>query len=206
MNEEMIKIFDESRTEIGISSRKNVHEKGLWHETFHCWCIQKVDGIDCIYIQIRSDSKNDYPNLLDITTAGHLLANETVHDGIREVKEELGIDILFEDLESLGIIEDCIVTKQLIDKEFCHVYLYRFTDTKVSFKLQEEEVSGIVKTQFNNFYDFCVGNSHVMPVSGYVINESGNQVAISKKVTKKDFVPHQDTYFKNIAQRIKELL
>ncbi|CAM5275178.1 NUDIX hydrolase OS=Lysinibacillus sphaericus OX=1421 GN=LS41612_02185 PE=4 SV=1 [Lysinibacillus sphaericus] len=45
-----------------------------------------------IYFQIRSGQKKDYPGLLDITAAGHLLAVETVEAGIREVKEELGVN------------------------------------------------------------------------------------------------------------------
>ena len=83
MEEELLRIFDSNRNAIGTAPRHEVHRFGYWHETFHCWFICREEGIDYIYLQIRSESKKDYPGLLDITAAGHLLATETVHDGVR---------------------------------------------------------------------------------------------------------------------------
>ncbi|MEK4700857.1 hypothetical protein MKX47_14755 [Solibacillus sp. FSL R7-0668] len=51
---------------------------------------------------MRSKLKKDYPNQFDITAAGYLLATETVLDGVRELYEELGINIAFEELKALG--------------------------------------------------------------------------------------------------------
>lgn len=90
MELELLKIFGDDRNQIGVASRKDVHRLGYWHEAFHCWFVSNEKGIDYIYLQLRSNSKKDYPNLLDITAAGHLLANETVRDGVREIKEEIG--------------------------------------------------------------------------------------------------------------------
>ncbi|MFE4712635.1 NUDIX domain-containing protein [Paenibacillus sp. NPDC056722] len=103
MNSEILKIFDDNRNTIGVSTREEVHRLGLWHETFHCWFISREGNKDYIYLQLRSDQKKDYPNLLDITAAGHLLAHETVLDGIREVHEEIGIEVTIDELESLGV-------------------------------------------------------------------------------------------------------
>lgn len=93
MSIEMIKIYDEQKNPLGITSRDIVHQKGYWHDTFHCWFLKNENNIDYIYFQLRSKVKNDFPNLLDITAAGHILANETVGEGIREIKEELGMDV-----------------------------------------------------------------------------------------------------------------
>lgn len=120
---------------------------------FHCWFLKNENNIDYIYFQLRSKVKNDFPNLLDITAAGHILADETVGEGFREIKEELGMDVSMEDLELIGVIKDCIITENFIDKEFGNVYMYRVNEEPV-YKLQKEEVSGIVRTKFKNFYDF----------------------------------------------------
>ena len=81
---ERLKVFDESYTYVKEDSRDEVHRKGLWHETFHCWLMDD----EFVYIQKRSAVKKDFPGLFYITAAGHILATETVMDGIREVEEE----------------------------------------------------------------------------------------------------------------------
>ena len=204
MENEIIKIFDEYKTQIGTASREEVHKKGYWHETFHCWFIGEEKGIDYIYFQIRSDIKKDFPSLLDITAAGHILANETIADGIREVKEELGIDVSLDELVSLGVIKDCIMIEDFIDRELSNVYLYRIKDPIYEYRLQKEEVSGIVKAEFNDFYDLCLGKKEEISVEGFKINEFGEEVSIKKNVNKKDFVPHQDTYLQSVVKLISE--
>ncbi|MFJ7939614.1 NUDIX domain-containing protein [Peribacillus sp. NPDC096622] len=198
---EELKIFDENRNEIGIADRSEVHKKGHWHETFHCWFVDKKDGIDYIYFQKRSDEKKDFPTLLDITAAGHIMSNESVSDGIREVKEELGIDVQFEELISLGVIEDCIVTNSFIDRELGNVYLYHMKDTD-DFNLQKEEVSGIVKTEFNNFSDLCLGKQNKIIVEGFKINELGKKIVLKKNVSLDQFVPHQKSYLEKVVKLI----
>lgn len=103
METELIKIFDDDGTSIGVATREEVHKKGYWHETFHCWFISREKGVDYLFFQLRSKEKKDYPNLLDIAAAGHILAHETVKDGIKEVNEEIGIDVTWDELISLGV-------------------------------------------------------------------------------------------------------
>ena len=63
MNDEILKIFDEHKNQIGTANREEVHQKGYWHETFHCWFIGEEMGIDYIYFQIRSDFKKRFPQV-----------------------------------------------------------------------------------------------------------------------------------------------
>lgn len=204
MENERLKIFDEHRNQVGAASRKEVHKTGHWHETFHCWFISREDGIDYIYFQIRSETKKDFPNLLDITAAGHILAHETIGDGIREVKEELGIDLSLNQLVSLGVIKDRIVQEDFIDKELGNVFLYQGEGVIDECTLQKEEVSGIVKTEFYSFYDFCLGEKFEINVEGFVMNETGEKVLLNKTVGIDSFVQHEDTYFERVAKLIKD--
>lgn len=205
MSIEMIKIYDEQKNPLGITSRDIVHQKGYWHDTFHCWFLKNENNIDYIYFQLRSKVKNDFPNLLDITAAGHILANETVGEGIREIKEELGMDVSMEDLELIGVIKDCIITENFIDKEFGNVYMYRVNEEPI-YKLQKEEVSGIVRTKFKNFYDFVFEKRTEITVNGFIINTYDEKLEITKSVTKEDFVPHSGSYLKDVVTIIKNVM
>lgn len=157
-------------------------------------------------MQIRSDSKKDYPGLLDITAAGHLLVNETVNDGIREVEEELGIAIAFTKLISLGIINYSVTTGELIDKEFAHVFLHKSEHSFEDYKLQQEEVSGIVRTELPQFAGLWLGDLEEIHIEGFEVKSAGNKVAVHKKVTKNNFVPHENSYYEAIVCQIDEIL
>jgi isopentenyldiphosphate isomerase len=204
MEKEQLKIFDEYRNQIGVATREDVHRLGYWHEAFHCWFFSKEKGTDYLYLQLRSSTKKDYPNLLDITAAGHLLANETVQDGIREIKEEVGIDISFQELIPLGIIDYCVIREDFIDKEIANVFLYKSKKSFDDFTLQEEEVAGIVKAEFNHFTELWFGERETIQIRGFEIKKDGSKILIDENVGRNKFVPHQLKFYKTVIERIKE--
>jgi isopentenyldiphosphate isomerase len=203
-SKEMLKIFDDNKNQIGIATREEVHRIGYWHEAFQCWFISREENTDFIYLQLRSHVKKDYPNLLDITAAGHLMANESVQDGTREIKEELGIDVSYKELESLGIIDYCVEREGFIDKEIANVFLYSFQQTFEDFKLQKEEVSGVFKTKFNDFYQLWSGSLEEICITGFKIDEYGNKELKNMIVKKDDFVPHEKSFYRSVIKMIKE--
>jgi isopentenyldiphosphate isomerase len=206
MENEQLKIFDSNRNPVGVATREEVHRIGLWHESFHCWFVSREDEIDYLYLQLRCELKKDHPNLFDITAAGHLLATETVEDGIREIEEELGIDVAFTELIPLGIINYCVHHENLIDKELAHTFLYKKNLAFDEFTLQKEEVSGIVKVKFADFTDLWVGEKQEINMKGFEINNNGEKLAIDRMVGKKQFVPHELSFYETIIQLIKEKL
>lgn len=206
METELIKIVDKYGKPLGTSTREEVHKKGYWHETFHCWFVSKENGIDYIYFQKRSDQKKDYPNLLDITAAGHLLAHETVYEGVREVKEEIGIDVQFNELISLGVIQYSVKHGDLIDNELSNVFLYQFKNSMDDFKLQLEEVTGIVKVEFNQFKELFSGKRSELSVYGFEMYQDEKIVIVDQIINKKDFVPHENCYYEKILTMISENL
>ncbi|PYZ93935.1 NUDIX hydrolase [Salipaludibacillus keqinensis] len=204
MDSEKITVFDENQRALGTETRGDIHQKGLWHETFHCWFITEDLGESFIYLQLRSDRKKDFSSLLDITAAGHLLANESVENGIREVKEELGIDLHFSDLTKLAVIKDVITMDSFIDNEFAHVFLYKMDDSIQDFQLQQDEVSGMVRAKFQDFYDLCFKLIEKIGVEGFEINSCEEQIEVNKTITLLDLVPHQDAYLQEVVTRIKD--
>jgi len=206
MNSELINIFNEQREPIGVATREDVHTYGYWHEVFHCWFLSQTDNTDYIYLQLRSDNKKDYPNLLDITAAGHLLCNETVEDGIREIKEEIGIDVSHSELISLGIFDYIVARDAFIDKELAHVYVHRFSGSFDEFTLQIEEVSGIFIARFSDFYELWMNRKQEIDIQGFVLDGEGNRIYTNKAVGKEQFVPHEEAFYQVIVDRMKEIL
>ncbi|MCF6137337.1 NUDIX hydrolase [Pseudalkalibacillus berkeleyi] len=203
---EWLSIYDESHMPKGIASRSEVHRRGLWHDTFHYWLVCKEEEQNYIYFQIRSDDKTDYPGLVDITAAGHILENETVEDGIREIQEELGINVCIHDLEKLGIVRYQVSNGELIDKEFAHTYLHRPTENIEHFKLQKSEVKGMVKADFNSFYSFCFDKFSRLEVQGFEVNGKDQFIPVNRSITRSEFVGHSDLFFKEIATLINNKL
>lgn len=44
MENEMLKVFNADRKQIGVATREEVHRIGHWHEVFHCWFVSREAG------------------------------------------------------------------------------------------------------------------------------------------------------------------
>ncbi|AQU78016.1 NUDIX hydrolase [Planococcus faecalis] len=202
MENEKIRIYDENGIAQGVATRQTVHEKGYWHETFHCWVVGRENNKDIVYLQLRSKDKKDFPGLFDITAAGHLMADEAVRDGVREVQEELGLQVDFAELTSLGMIKDQINLLNFTDNERCHCFLYRKQDNNdATFELQAEEVSGIAKVEFEELAELVMGKKEEVEVEGFV-TVAGKSSRFKKQIGLKDLVPHSQDYLKKVIEQI----
>ncbi len=205
MENEQLTVFDERGNRLGIASRSEVHTKGYWHETFHCWLAHHDEGRKetYIYFQLRSDNKKDYRSLLDITAAGHILSTETMEDGVRELHEELGLYVPIESLESLGIIKGQLHQDGMIDRELTNVFLYSKPVTYDDFHLQLEEVAGVFRSTIEDFKALIQQHKSEIKVEGFRINEVGEKEFTSEVVGFHHFVPHERSYLLEILKRIK---
>jgi NUDIX domain len=77
-------------------------EVGDWVGTFNLWIVQNNNGVDSLLYQQRSFAASWAPGMLDVTAGGHYDAGETIEQGLREVREELGKEYDFHDLSYLG--------------------------------------------------------------------------------------------------------
>lgn len=204
MEQELLRIFNEKREPIGTAPREEIHRKGYWHETFHCWFAGEEKEKIFLYFQLRSANKKDYPDMLDITAAGHLLADESVKDGIREVEEEIGVSLMFSELKLLDIIDYSVTRGELRDNEIAHVFLYSFHGTSSDFVLQKEEVSGIYRTELAAFKELIEGVRKEIVMEGFEENpdESRNDRQLTAGMER--FVPHEDSYYKSVLALIEQ--
>ena len=202
METELLTIFDETGLSIGVATREEVHQKGYWHKTFQCYVIGIENQEEYMYIQLRSHLKKDFANLYDITAAGHILANESVIEGIREVKEELGLDVSYHQLISLGMIPNVIETDKMMDHELSQVFLYKMSEPMEAFVLQPEEVAGMAKARLSDFISFFSGKLEKLKIEGFKLAPDGNNHWFSETINKEQFVPHSQKYFESVAEAI----
>lgn len=70
--------------------KKEAKAGNLFHKAVHLWVMVG----DQILIQQRSENKKIYPNMWDISVAGHIAENDSCFSTlVNEAKEELNIDI-----------------------------------------------------------------------------------------------------------------
>lgn len=205
METERLRIFDEQYNEIGSLPRKEVHKQGHWHETFHCWFVRRENNQTFLTLQLRSKMKKDFPNLLDITAAGHLLDTESVQDGVREIEEEIGIKVNMTDLIPVGRIKNELIFNQFIDREFCHVYLYVTSLENEQFTLQEEEVSGMFQARLEDLKALYKEKTSEIKVNGFTVGEDGSRSEGVISVRKESFVPHGKTYMQTLFKAVEAL-
>lgn len=200
MKQEYFDIYNENMEHIGTELRSVVHKKGYWHKSFQCWFVCKEGCEKYILFQKRHADKDTYPNLLDITAAGHLSAGETVEDASRELEEELGITVDFKQLFPIGIVKEEKVEVNFIDREFGNVFLYFCKTPMENFTLQADEVVGMFKAKLEDARMLFDNKLEYIIVDGYETNALGGKKKNQLKVSLQDFVPHDLTYYNKVLQ------
>lgn len=195
---EMIDIYDGNHAKLGVLERSAVHKLGLWHQTFHCWVTGKRDGYGFVVLQLRSALKKNYPNMLDITAAGHLASGETPLDGVRELREEIGVSVDTSKLNFLGIKHDIADEPNGVhNREFAHVFLLRDDRKLDAYLLQEDEVSGLVELEINKGMSLFAGEVDSVECPAARI-EGGELTSFTRSVRKNDLIPRVDNYYLKI--------
>jgi isopentenyldiphosphate isomerase len=194
---EKLDVFDENFNLIGQEDRDVIHSKGLWHQTFHCWIVRRHGGKNFVLVQKRAHAKKVAPDMLDISAAGHLLAGETKEDGIRELKEELGIDIDIAKMRYLGIRISTSESRGKSNKEFCHVVLLEDDTPLEDYIMPENEVSGLVEIEVNGGLKLLSGGIDSLICDALFI-ENGQKNRKQYSLRREDFIPRIDSYYLKI--------
>lgn len=165
--DELIDIADEQGTLLGRSELKSIiHQKGYYHHTAHIWFYTKKGEI---LLSQRSAKKTICPLLWDVSVAGHIDAGETaVQGGIRETKEEIGLDITKQNLHKIGVFK-CFQSYEngIMDNEFHNTFIAELKVPLSELKPQEEEVEALKLVSFNEFeilvQNIKKNNNHFVP-------------------------------------------
>jgi isopentenyldiphosphate isomerase len=119
-------------------------------------------------MQKRGSKKQTYPNFWDVSVAGHISSGETIHQGaIREIKEEIGLKILHNDLEFITIRKNVNkFSSGIIDCEFQHVFLAKLTTKIDNLNIQKEEIDDVRLFSFDEIIEcqnFNNSNYKIVP-------------------------------------------
>lgn len=139
---ELIDVLDELGNKTGIvETKEEIYKKGLWHRSSHIWIENDKQEL---LVQKRNPNKQTFPNLWAISVAGHVDSGETSRQtAVRELKEEVNLDIKPDELEYLFTIKRVQPYKDSYIRVFDDVYLlHRNIDVEKT-KLQVEELTDI---------------------------------------------------------------
>ncbi|WP_297421514.1 NUDIX domain-containing protein [Clostridium sp.] len=157
-NDEMLSFYDDKLNYAGISTRSEIHSKGLLHQVVHCWIVDDSCNEKWIYFQQRSYKKKDFPGLYDISAAGHIDIGEDIENAVkREVTEEIGLEIDTKKLKYIGNIREERRLSNFHNNELCHLYLYNIKNPKF---ILGDEVEKMVKISLHEFKRYALGNSN----------------------------------------------
>ena len=201
-----------------LKDRKAIHLDGTWHKSRHVHPINSEEGT--IMFQQRDVTKDVCPGMLDTAAAGHYAPKESADDALREVYEEIGVNIerIRDNIVRLTgpNIPEAMEAK-LIDVKAPHIQIFEqgkvinhelqdvsFLDSKLgveNLKLQREEVFAVVEFTQEAIIDLFNGKvESIINSAGKKFNEDGELVDFQQQWTKKDFWPTGDNYFGKSAE------
>lgn len=95
---EFIDIYDNDKKYLGYATKENAHEFGYHHNTINVMFVNPKKNL--VFFQVKNHKHNNIydKDFLTITAGGHLQAGESLEDSVREIKEETGQTVPFEQL------------------------------------------------------------------------------------------------------------
>ena len=200
--DEKIDVLDECGAKTGrIVWKSEAHRTGLWHRCFHLWIVDPGEDRDgpFLLVQRRAPGKETWPDKLDVTAAGHLMAGEDGLDGLREVEEELGLRVGDGDVVALGTRRNELEIPAGTDREFQDVFLLVRRLSPPDLRLQKEEVASVARLRLDDVEALCRGEE--VPAEEW----ADGQVRVST-ARMEHFVPGEDAYLTRVARAARRVL
>ncbi len=146
--EELLAVLNDDGTPTGEAvSRYVAHRDGVLHGTSQIFIYRVKDGRIQILLQRRSHEKDSFPDLLDISSAGHIPFGVTpVDNAVKELKEELGIEVVPNQLQFLFLHRSEGVNtfhgQTFNDRQVSSVYILEYDSE--DFVIQQSELSEVI--------------------------------------------------------------
>lgn len=140
--EEFFDVLNEKGEYTGkVETREKCHKEGLYHKAVAAFILNQKQQV---LLQRRSPNKKMWPNMWDITAGGHVLEGEFGFQSIiREVKEELGIELDTKDMIFIGSSISNNKKGNIVNNHFNEYYVVNKEIDETKLKLQEEEVAEV---------------------------------------------------------------
>ena len=185
-----------------------MHRDGDWHRAFHCWIVSHGPaGAPGIVLQQRAPGKDTWGSLWDVSVAGHYASGEGIDGGIREIQEELGLDVRPEDLLHLGWRrEEVFFESGLIEREIQDVY-FLGRDVRLSdLRSDRREVTGVAFVPLPAFRGLTGGERAAVSVQGGRVTETGRVVDDRVDLAPEDLVPRARSYYARVCRTAHRLV
>lgn len=192
--DEELDVVEPDGTWVGRRTRREVHERGLWHQVFHCLVVRSEPPAR-IVLQQRHQGVRSFPGKLDLSATGHLSAGESPLDGLRELTEELGVTVDPDRLVPLG-------ARLLVDdggegrnRERVNVYLLADDRPLDAFHPDPDDVAALVELAAADLLAILADPSATAPATRWTPGTEAAAVAVSAD----DLVPAVDGYWTVLA-------
>ena len=199
---ELLEVFDAHGRATGRArSRAAIHLAGDWHQAFHCWILRR-SGHE-IVMQRRSLLKDTFAGCWDAAAAGHWRFGESAREAAREIAEELGVAVPFEDLEYRGRERSSRrFACGLIDRELHEVYVLHDDRPLSDYQPDPLEVSGLATFASVDLVALAAGNAIKADALDAVSVGAGGSLAPTEViVTREDLVPYSAARLRRMIGR-----
>lgn len=186
----LIDIFNDRYEPVGTEDKKTAHAKGLWHRTFSALAINPTT--QRVFLQKKAPGRYsfDRPDYADITVGGHYHAGEAIPDGVREIREELGLPVAYGDLHPIGLRQTAVtLAPDYIEHEFQHWHLIPLDVALEDIPLADAEVSGLVDIALHDAIALAGGDADTVPARYATRTDTGLECR-EATLTTADFIPN----------------
>ncbi len=187
-------------------ARSLVHRDGDWHRSFHCWVVTMVNGAPAIVLQKRSALKETWAGLWDVSVAGHYSAGEGIEGGLREMQEELGLEVTAEELIQTGQRrEEVRYDNGVIEREIQDVYFLLRDVGLDGMRSDVAEVSAVTIVPAALLEGLVVGDPSSAEVPGGPVLADGRIGIGTLLIATAELVPRSDGYYAKATRAAIEL-